>query len=104
MADPFDIIEPNFDTKLREDCFRVVSMVAMVAEDPGKNAHFIGECHGLLDDIENYLDAAGFVGDGEIPEVGKQLDVVDLLFLKTAEGLKRYFREATHESEEYDDD
>ena len=109
MNDPFDIIEPSLDTKLREDCFRVVSMIAMVAEDPVKNAHFIGECHALLEKISEYLSEAGFEGDGQIPEVSKQLDVVDLLFLKTAEGLKRYFQTALDspdegDYDEYDDD
>jgi hypothetical protein len=104
MSDPFDILAPNLEAKLREDCFRVVSMIAMVAEDPVKNAHFINECHTLLEKIHSYLSEAGLEGDGETPVVSKQLDVVDLLFLKTAEGIKRYFQNALDDPGEDDDD
>ena len=104
MPDPFDVIPPNFETVLREDCFSVVSIMALVAQEPAKNAHYIAEARGVLDKIEGLLADAGLEGDGSNLPESRQLDVVDMLFLKGAEGLKRYFEGATNSGEEYDDD
>jgi hypothetical protein len=79
-------------------------MVAMVAENPGRNAHFLDSCSKIIEDIEDYLDEAGIKGDGRIPPESNRLDAVDMLFLKTAEGLKNYFRKGLEQGDEFNDD
>ena len=91
MENPFDPTA-KLESRLRDDCFKIVSMVAMVAENPASNAHFIADCLEILTDVEEYLEEEGIIGDGRDPPTSQTLDAVDMLFLKSAEGLKNYFR------------
>ncbi len=100
---PFDP-SANLESQLRDDCFRIVSMVTMVAENPGRNAHFLDSCIEIMENIGEYLDEAGIEGDGRTPPESHTLDAVDMLFLKTAEGLKNYFRAGIEQGEFNDDD
>jgi len=100
----FDVIPSNFEAKLKEKCFQVVSLIAMVAEHPMNNAHYIAEIKNIVTDIEEDLEEVGLEGDGRSVPDTQQLDVVDLLFLKGAEGLKKYFQQKVSSGEEYDDD
>ena len=104
MPGSFDPIPPNFSQVLKENCLQVVSLIAMVAENPAQNAHFVRECRELLDTIEGDLADVGLDGDGRSVPENKQLDVLDMLFLKGAEGLKKYFQQRMGSGEEYDDD
>ena len=104
MPEHFDNIPHNFERDLKEKCFQVVSLIAMVADNPAKNAHFVSDVRKLLTSIEEDLYEVGLDGDGEAVPENKQLDVVDLLFLKGAEGLKKYFQQSVGSGEEYDDD
>mgnify|MGYP004297314999 CR=1 FL=1 len=99
MENPFDPTA-KLETKLRDDCFKIVSMVAMVAENPGMNAHFLDSCVALIEEMEEYLGEAGVRGDGREPPESQRLDAVDMLFLKTAEGLKNYFRKGLEMDDE----
>ncbi len=102
MNNPFDFSN-GIESKLRDDCFRVVSMVAMVAEDPGRNAHFLNDCTEIIEEMRDYLADAGVQGDGRNLPESQQLDAVDMLFLKTAEGLKQYFKRALTQDDELND-
>ena len=104
MSGNFDNIPHDFSQVLKENCFQVVSLIAMVAENPAQNAHFVRECRELLNTIEEDLVDVGLDGDGRSVPESKQLDVVDMLFLKGAEGLKKYFQQRVGSGEEYDDD
>ena len=99
MENPFDPTA-KLEAKLRDDCFKIVSMVAMVAENPGMNAHFLDSCVALIEEMEEYLGEAGVRGDGREPPESQRLDAVDMLFLKTAEGLKNYFRKGLEMDDE----
>tara|TARA_B100000073_G_scaffold173280_1_gene143392 strand:+ start:227 stop:544 length:318 start_codon:yes stop_codon:yes gene_type:complete len=103
MENPFDPAA-KLESRLRDDCFKVVSMVAMVAENPASNAHFISDCIDLLTEVENYLEEEGILGDGREPPSSQTLDAVDMLFLKSAEGLKNYFRQKMRNDFDDDDD
>tara|TARA_B100001778_G_C18582006_1_gene627907 strand:+ start:463 stop:786 length:324 start_codon:yes stop_codon:yes gene_type:complete len=101
MENPFDPTA-KLESRLRDDCFKIVSMVAMVAENPASNAHFIGDCIDILTVVENYLEEEGIYGDGREAPASQTLDSVDMLFLKSAESLKNYFRAKMRN--DFDDD
>ena len=88
---------------LNQKCFRCVTLLTHIAEDPGKNAHLIDDVIGVANDIKLKLEEKGFEGDGNpVPET-TQLDVVDLIALKTASGLKDYFAKRLMENNDEED-
>lgn len=95
--------EQNSDD-LNQWCFRGVTLLTHIAENPVKNAHLIEDVIELARDIEKLLNQRGFEGDGTpVPET-TTLDVVDLIALKTASGLKDYFAKRLMENTDEEDE
>ena len=102
--DPFDsFLGDDFEGTLQENCFKVMQMTALVAQNPVENAYYIKEIKEVVIQIEESLDEIGLSGEGVSDADIQKLDVVDLLFLRGAEGLKKYFQNFGR-LEEFDDD
>ena len=104
MGDPFDkFLGNDFESKLQENCFQVMQLISLVAQNPQNNSHFATKAKQLVTEIEASLEERGYTSQENQVEEVQTLDVVDLLFLRGAEGLKNYFQNMTQESD-YDDD
>ena len=103
-SDPFDeLFGADFESELQANCFKVIQMMALVARNPIQYGYYITEIKELIEIIEDSLNEIGLSGDGySEPEVSK-LDVVDMIFLKGSEGLKKYFKNMS-QIEDFDDD
>lgn len=95
--------EQNSDD-LNQRCFRGVTLLTHIAENPLKNAHLIDDVLELARGLKVALNERGFEGDGKpIPE-STQLDVVDLIALKAVSGLKDYFANRLAENTDEEDE
>tara|TARA_B100001778_G_C18523965_1_gene600244 strand:- start:448 stop:777 length:330 start_codon:yes stop_codon:yes gene_type:complete len=102
--DPFDeLFGSDFESELQANCFKAIQMIALIAKNPIKYAFYMAEIREIVLVLEESLDEIGLSGDEfSEPEVSK-LDVVDMLFLKGSEGLKKYFKNMG-QIEDFDDD
>ena len=102
--DPFDsFLGDDFERTLQEHCFKVMQMTALLAQNPVEYSHYIKEIKEVVIQIEESLDEIGLSGEGGIDPDYQKLDVVDMLFLRGAEGLKNYFQNFGR-LEDFDDD
>ncbi len=104
--DKFDIIPSGLGSRLRGDSFRVIQLISMVAENPGRNAHYLEELQTTVAVMADYLESAGFKGDGGAIPGDRAPDVIDFLFEAGAAGIKERLRSAfaPSEDDDYEDD